>query len=102
MNKVFKVNYPFERNLPPSQSWRMNPACTTCNGNDNDDRYGFLLPFITGAVVSAPFWYLGANNKAQQQMQTQQMYYQNQPYPMYYPYPGGNTSQVYFPYPPYR
>lgn len=54
----------------------------------NDERFGgaFLVPFLTGAVISAPFWYLGAQNKANQMYQ-QQMYYQyNNPYPQYYPY----------------
>lgn len=54
----------------------------------NDERFGgaFLVPFLTGAVISAPFWYLGAQNKANQMYQ-QQMYYQyNNQYPQYYPY----------------
>ena len=65
----------------------------------HDERFGgFLVPFLAGAVVSAPFWYLGANNKYQQQM-----YYQNQPYPMYYPYQNqGNGLPSYYPYPPYK
>lgn len=56
----------------------------------NDERFGgaFLVPFLTGAVISAPFWYLGAQNKANQMYQ-QQMYYQyNNPYqnyPQHYP-----------------
>lgn len=71
-----------------------------CNEvSPNNERFGgFLVPFLAGAVVSAPFWYLGANNKMQQQM-----YYQNQPYPMYYPYQ--STAQnipSYYPYPPYK
>lgn len=65
---------------------------------ENDERFGgFLVPFLAGAVVSAPFWYLGANNKYQQ------MYYQNQPYPMYYPYQSVNQQYPsYYPYPQYR
>lgn len=52
----------------------------------NDTRLGgFLVPFLTGAIVSAPFWYLGAQNRYQS-------------YPPYYPYP--NAS--YYPYPNYR
>lgn len=65
----------------------------------NDERFGgFLIPFLTGAIVSAPFWYIGANNNIQKQM-----YYQNQPYPAYYPYQA-NPNQIpsYYPYPPYR
>ena len=63
--------------------------------NQNDERFGgFLLPFITGAVVSAPFWFVAGNNKAQ---------YNNQPYPMYYPYQGQyNQPPTYYPDPPYR
>ena len=59
---------------------------------------GFLLPFLTGAVVSAPFWYLGGVNRAQQG------YYQPQPYPVYYPYPQEiNVSYPnYYPYQTYR
>lgn len=66
--------------------------------SNNDERFGtFLVPFLAGAVVSAPFWYLGANNKY-----NQQVYYQ-QPYPMYYPYQGEKTiAPSYYPYPPYR
>ena len=66
---------------------------TTCVNQPftNDERFGgaFLVPFLTGAVISAPFWYLGAQNKANQ-MYNQQMYYQynnpyNNPYNQYYP-----------------
>lgn len=69
--------------------------------NENDERFGgFLVPFLAGAVVSAPFWYLGANNKAQQAYQQQMYYQQNQPYPMYYPYSStGQTFPSYYPYP---
>lgn len=71
----------------------------SCQENFGDERFGgFLVPFLAGAVVSAPLWYLGANNKYQQQM-----YYQNQPYPMYYPYQNQGTGlPSYYPYPPYR
>lgn len=51
---------------------------------------GFLLPFLTGAAISAPFWYLGGVNKGQQ------MYYP-QPYPVFYPY-YPNDYQGYYPY----
>ncbi len=54
----------------PCKSWSQY----NCNKKPeviNDDRFGgFLLPFITGAVVSAPFWFVVGNNKQQ---------YQNQP-----------------------
>ena len=70
------------------------------NGNYNNTRFGggFLFPFLAGAAISAPFWYLGAN-KAQQQV-----YYQPQPYPVYYPYQVNSTDSYpqYYPYPPYR
>ncbi len=63
----------------------------------NDERFGgFLVPFLTGAIVSAPFWYLGGSNNAQKQM-----YYQSGGYPAYYPYTQGPYPQ-YYPYPPYK
>lgn len=71
----------------------------------NDERFGgaFLLPFLTGAVVSAPFWYIGGSNKAQQLYQNQPYPYQNQPYPMYYPYQTtGQKYPYYYPYPQYK
>ena len=56
---------------------------------NNDTRFGgFLLPFLTGAVVSAPFWFLGAQNRYQT-------------YPPYYPYPPQNIP-TYYSYPQYR
>lgn len=53
----------------------------------NDERFGgaFLVPFLTGAVISAPFWYLGAQNKANQMYQQQMSYQYNNPYQTYYP-----------------
>lgn len=66
--------------------------------NNNENRLGgFLLPFLTGAVVSAPFWYLGGVNKGEN-------YYKYNPYPVYYPMYQGNYPNYpsYFPYPPYR
>lgn len=79
----------------PPNNIRFTPYASC---KDNDERFGgFLVPFLAGAVVSAPFWYLGATNKYQQ------MYYQNQPYPMYYPYQSANQPYPsYYPYPPYR
>ena len=74
-------------------------SCFNKNCNDyNEDRFfggGFLVPFLAGAVVSAPFWYLGANK--------QQNYYP-QPYPMYYPYnvPNNESYPTYYPYPQYK
>lgn len=50
----------------------------------NEDRLGgFLLPFITGAVISAPFWYIAGNNKYQNQYYPPYPYYQYPPYPYY-------------------
>ena len=56
-----------------------------------------MLPFLTGAVVSAPFWYLGGVNKGEN-------YYKYNPYPVYYPMYQGNYPNYpsYFPYPPYK
>lgn len=77
-------------------------CCSNRNYNNyNDERFfggGFLVPFLAGAVVSAPFWYLGATNKVQQQN------YYPQPYPVYYPYslPTNETYPTYYPYPQYR
>lgn len=53
----------------------------------NEERFGgaFLVPFLTGAVVSAPFWYLGAQNKANQMYQQHMNYQYNNPYQPYYP-----------------
>ena len=74
-----------------------NPCCQNGRIENEDNRFGgFLLPFITGAVVSAPFWFVAGNNKAQYQ-------YQSQPYPMYYPYQQyPQQAPMYYPYPPYR
>lgn len=59
--------------------------------NDYDERFGgFLVPFLTGAVVSAPFWFLGGQEK-------------NKPvyYPQYYPYMPNNPYAPNAPYPQY-
>lgn len=76
----------------PCKTWQ--PPFDIKN-NITDERFGgFLLPFITGAVVSAPFWFVAGNNKQQ---------YQNQSYPMYYPYQQpAQQFPNYYPYPPYR
>lgn len=71
-----------------------------CNSiNDyNDNRFlggGFLFPFLAGAAISAPFWYLGANKNQQQ------VYYQPQPYPIYYPYQTVDPYQQLYPYSAY-
>lgn len=77
----------------PTKTWQA--SCLNKNCDLNDERFGgFLLPFITGAVVSAPFWFVAGNNKQQ---------YQNQQYPMYYPYQQyPQQIPTYYPYPPYR
>ena len=65
----FKNNY----NPNPSVFFPNSMNYSLCNQypynkyKENDERFGgFLVPFLAGAVVSAPFWYLGANNKYQQ------------------------------------
>jgi len=58
-----------------------NPYPPTFYRGGNDDRFGFLVPFLTGAVVSAPFWFIAGNNKNQYYQQP--MYYQPY-YPPYY------------------
>ncbi|MGN1295919.1 MAG: hypothetical protein ACI4U5_05870 [Bacilli bacterium] len=60
---------------------------------EDDERIGaFWLPFIAGAVVSAPVWYVIGNNKANDMTQ----------YPTYYPYqPYSYNNPAYYPYPPY-
>jgi hypothetical protein len=54
----------------------LTPYVHLYRGPKGDERFGLLLPFLTGAVISAPFWFtLGLNR---------------QPYPPYmppYPYP---------------
>jgi len=67
MNTVFK-------NIYPKQVWT-NENYPKCNYvvNNNDERFGgFLLPFVAGAAISAPFWLAAGNNKSQNN---------------YYPYP---------------
>lgn len=99
MNTVFK-------NIYPRQVWtnnNYNPAPCQCEkGNNfyppinNDERFGgFLLPFVAGAAISAPFWLAAGSNKSQQ------VYYPYPPqqYP-YYPvymnnnYPGPNPQYI--------
>lgn len=70
MDSVFK-------NIYPRQIWNNDNLCVNKQQPcyNNDERFGgFLLPFIAGAAVSAPFWLVAGSNKAQQQ-------------PIYYPYP---------------
>ena len=68
MNSEFK-------NIYPKQVWTKEEYCPFKQqpNPQNDERLGgFLLPFIAGAAVSAPFWLVDGNNKQQ---------------PVYYPYP---------------
>lgn len=80
--------YPYFRcDNPNFDCYRSNPCQNQFQNNDT--RFGgFLLPFLTGAVVSAPFWFLGAQNRYQT-------------YPPYYPYPPQNIPS-YYSYPQYR
>ena len=75
MNKaVFKDIY-------PRQVWR-NENCLPPKPTipDTNDRFGgFLVPFIAGAAISAPFWFVAGNNKAQQQVPIQYQYQYQQP-----------------------
>lgn len=54
-------------------------------GGKDDERFGFLLPFVAGAAISAPFWFAAGQNRP--------IY----PYPPYPPYP----YPMYPPFPPY-
>ena len=95
MNTVFKNIYP--RQVWTNQNY--NNPCPCVNNqvlNKNDERFGgFLLPFVAGAAISAPFWLAAGSNKPQQ------VYYPYPPqqYP-YYPvymnnnYPGPNPQYV--------
>lgn len=96
MNTVFK-------NIYPRQVWtntNYNPSPCGCINNQvlnkNDERFGgFLIPFVAGAAISAPFWLAAGSNKAQNNYYP----YPPQPYP-YYPvymnnnYPGPNPQYV--------
>lgn len=99
----FKPNFPFGGYPKLGPNWSLNDNEPVI-GDNNERMGGFLLPFLTGAVVSAPFWYIAGNNKYCKGAQCyQQQYYQNQPYPMYYPYQTtGQTYPSYYPYPAYR
>lgn len=73
MNTVFK-------NIYPRQQWaNENYYPIKPQQFNNDERLGgFLVPFIAGAAVSAPFWLAAGSNKQQT------TYY---PYPQYPYYP---------------
>lgn len=77
MNKVFRNIYPKNSCFCECGSLYENKVM-----NNSDERLGgFLVPFIAGAAVSAPFWLVAGSNKAHQQ------YYQYpQPYPPQYNY----------------
>lgn len=46
-------------------------------GSKDEERVGFLLPFVAGAAISAPFWFAAGLNRPQY----------NQCCPPQYPYP---------------
>lgn len=81
MNSVFK-------NVYPRQVWTNNDCCK-CNQhiNNQDQRLGgFLFPFIAGAAVSAPFWFVAGSNKSQNNFYPYPAQYQYYPvYPSNYP-----------------
>ena len=88
MNSVFK-------NIYPRQVWTNDEYCPIKQNQpcQNDERLGgFLLPFIAGAAVSAPFWLVAGSNRPQQQV-----YYPYPPQYQYYPvyvngYPNGTVN----------
>lgn len=89
MNTIFK-------NIYPRQVWTnenyYNPPQQL---NNQEERVGgFLLPFIAGAAVSAPFWLVAGSNKAQNNYYP---YPQNQ-YPYYPVYVNSYPSQPYVKY----
>ncbi len=91
------------KNIYPKQVWSNENYHQTVTGPipGNDERFGFLFPFIAGAAISAPLWYAAGNNKAQQCPpycpQPIEYQYQIQQPVQYYPYP----YPVYPNYPPY-
>ena len=77
MNSTFK-------NIYPKQVWNNPNYIQTRQCGCNDERLGaFLVPFIAGAAVSAPFWLIAGSNKNQ---------------PQYYPYPPNQYPY----YPPFN
>lgn len=90
MNTMFK-------NIYPRQVWTNDNYVNKCNcvNNQQDERFGgFLLPFVAGAAISAPFWLAAGNNRPQNNYYP----YPPQPYP-YYPvymnnYPATNPQYI--------
>lgn len=87
MNTMFK-------NIYPRQVWTndnyINNRCS-CIPNRQDERFGgFLIPFVAGAAISAPFWLAAGSNKAQNNYYP---YPPQQPYP-YYPVYMNNYPQT--------
>ena len=87
MNTMFK-------NIYPKQIWTNSqinnnydfPNCS-CPNNHNDERFGgFLLPFVAGAAISAPFWLAAGNNRPQNNFYP----YLPQQYPYYPVYMNNN------------
>ena len=97
MNTMFK-------NIYPKQTWTNENYVNRCNCVNNgnfvnsgqDERFGgFLIPFVAGAAISAPFWLAAGSNKAQNNYYP----YPPQAYP-YYPvymnnsYPNPNPQYI--------
>lgn len=80
-NNIYRTDYYLNNSLRN----KYPRLCQKNNSLDNDRVGGFLVPFIAGAAISAPFWFIAGNNKQQQQqpvMYTQPVEY----YPYYQPY----------------
>ena len=92
--KYMKNLYPHFRCDNPNYNFYRTDSCVNNSPclnqfQNNDTRFGgFLLPFLTGAVVTAPLWFLSGQNRYQT-------------YPPYYPYPPQNVP-TYYSYPQYR
>ena len=58
MNTIFKNIYP--RTVWTNENYQQFPVVDQVS---NDRLGGFLVPFIAGAAVSAPFWLVAGSNK---------------------------------------
>lgn len=82
MNSMFKNIYP--RTIWTNENYQP----LKYNQPLNDERMGgFLVPFIAGAAVSAPFWLVAGSNKNNQPVYQYPpvQYYPPQPYITGYP-----------------